>query len=99
MEQGYGDQPPADQQHGVSDLCGATINNEVDDQQKAQKRSDDQRGSNEPAPVSRGSIPWKTNLTAVSRLVSRFLAHSNSEANVHADRRSAHCNTGCADSR
>ena len=43
MEQGYGDEPPTDYQHCVSHLRGAAVDNQVDDQQKAETR----RGNSE----------------------------------------------------
>jgi hypothetical protein len=42
MEQGYREQPPTDDQHGVGHLRRATIHNQVDDKRKAEERSDDQ---------------------------------------------------------
>ena len=43
MVQSYGDQPPTDHQHRVSHLRGAAVDNQVDHQQKAEKR----RGNSE----------------------------------------------------
>jgi hypothetical protein len=46
MEQGYREQPPTDDQHGVGHLRRATVHNQVDDKRKAEERSDDQRSRN-----------------------------------------------------
>lgn len=46
MEQGYREQPPTDDQHGVGHLRRATVHNQVDDERKAEERSDDQRSRN-----------------------------------------------------
>ena len=53
MKQGYWQQAPAKQQHGVSHLRGAALDYKEDDQQEAEKPSDDQRRSNDMAPVAR----------------------------------------------
>jgi hypothetical protein len=50
MEQGYRDQPPADDQHGVCDLRGATLDDQVDHEPKAENRGDDERNGNGLAP-------------------------------------------------
>src|SRR5437660_12869831 len=44
MEQRDGDEPPADRQHHVSNGRGAALDDQIDQQQKAQKRGDDQPG-------------------------------------------------------
>src|SRR5262245_53041994 len=54
MEQRYRYQPPADDQHRVSHVRGAAVDNQVDYQQKAEKGSDDQRSPNDWAPMRRG---------------------------------------------
>jgi hypothetical protein len=84
MEQGYGDQPPADHQHRVSHQRGAAVDNQVDHQQKAENRGDDQRSGNDLAPMCRGSPSWKTVLIPFDRLLSLFLADSNSQRSAHA---------------
>ncbi len=43
MKQTYWYQPPTEDQHGVRDLCGAAVDDQEDDQQEAEKGSDDQR--------------------------------------------------------
>ena len=50
MEQGYRDEPPADDQHRVSHLYGTAVDDQVDDQQEAENGSDDQRSRNDLAP-------------------------------------------------
>ena len=53
VEQGYGDQAPTDHQHCVSHLRGAAADNQVDHQREAENRGDDQRTTNDLAPMSR----------------------------------------------
>jgi hypothetical protein len=50
MEQGYGDEPPTDDQHGVSHVRGAAVDNQVNDEQKAEKSGNDQRNKSDLAP-------------------------------------------------
>ena len=50
MEQGDGEQPPTDNQHRVSHLRGAAVDDQVDDEQKAENGRDDQRNGNGLAP-------------------------------------------------
>ena len=86
MEQGYRDQPPTNDQHRVSHLRGTAADNQDDDDQKAEKTCDDQRGGNDLAPcldVPRSNLA-KGLLTGILRLLSPFLARSNSEGSVHA---------------
>jgi len=51
MKQTYREQPPTDEQHGVRYRSRAAVDNQVNDQQKSEKRSDDQ-------PRGDGSIPY-----------------------------------------
>ena len=51
MEQGDGEQPPTDNQHRVSHLRGAAVDDQVDDEQKAENGRDDQRSGNDLAPL------------------------------------------------
>ena len=50
MEQGDREQPPTDNQHRVSHLRGAAVDDQVDDEQKAENGRDDQRSANDLAP-------------------------------------------------
>lgn len=50
MEQGDGEQPPTDNQHRVSHLRGAAVDDQVDHEQKAENGRDDQRSGNDLAP-------------------------------------------------
>jgi hypothetical protein len=52
MEQGYGDEPPTDDQHGVSHIRRTTGDDQVNDEQEAAESSDDQRDRNDLAPSS-----------------------------------------------
>src|SRR5712691_1777179 len=45
MEQGYGEEPPANDQHRVSDIRGAARDDQVNDEQKAASAPDDQRST------------------------------------------------------
>jgi hypothetical protein len=50
MKQAYRKQPPTDEQHRVSHLPGAAVDDQVDDKRKAKTRSNDQRSRNDMAP-------------------------------------------------
>jgi hypothetical protein len=50
MEQAYGDEPPTDDQHGVSHIRRTTGDDQVNDEQEAAESSDDQRSGNDLAP-------------------------------------------------
>ena len=85
MEQGYGDEPPTDDRHRVGHLGGAALDNQVNDEQKAEKSSDDQQSRNDLAPcwyVSRAEI--RNEFLMLIQLLSPFFPHSNWNGNVRA---------------
>jgi hypothetical protein len=52
MEQGYGDEPPTDDQHGVSHVRGAALDDQINDEQKTERCGNDQRNRNDLTPCS-----------------------------------------------
>ena len=50
MEQAYGDEPPTDDQHGVSHVRRTAGDDQVNDEQEAAECSYDQRSGNDLAP-------------------------------------------------
>src|SRR5271169_1742872 len=52
MEQGYGDEPPTDDQHGPSHVRSAALEDQVNDEQKTERCGNDQRNRNDLTPCS-----------------------------------------------
>jgi hypothetical protein len=50
MEQGYRQEPPTDNQHGMSHSRSTTVDDQVDDQQKAENSGDDHGSANDLSP-------------------------------------------------
>ena len=83
MIESYWEQAPADHQHSVSHFRSATVDNQVDEKRKTEKRGNDQRNGN-----GLGSLPGRSSRRILRKnTIGEPIRHLLSVPAVYSNRR------------